>query len=102
MEMTRRELIAAGTAVAAAAVAGAGVSLADAADKAPERVRSADGASILGPRNERLERENPDAVAPPATDAGTLPNLKFSFAAAHERILTGGWARQITVRELPI
>ena len=31
-----------------------------------------------------------------------IPNLKFSFAAARNRLLTGGWAREVTVRELPI
>jgi oxalate decarboxylase len=60
------------------------------------------GASILGPRNPELERANPDAMRPPETDAGTIPNLKFSFAAAHTRVLSGGWAREITVRELPV
>ncbi|MGH2796836.1 MAG: oxalate decarboxylase family bicupin [Solirubrobacterales bacterium] len=59
-------------------------------------------ASILGPRNTELERANPDALLPPETDAGTIPNLKFSFAAAHTRVLSGGWAREITVRELPV
>jgi oxalate decarboxylase len=28
--------------------------------------------------------------------------MKYSFALAHNRLLTGGWARQVTVRELPI
>jgi oxalate decarboxylase len=49
-----------------------------------------------------LEIENPDQLAPPRTDSGTVPNLKFSFAAAHNRLLSGGWAREVTVRELPI
>jgi oxalate decarboxylase len=31
-----------------------------------------------------------------------LPNLRFSFADAHMRLDTGGWARQVTVRELGI
>jgi oxalate decarboxylase len=53
-------------------------------------------------RNEPLDRENPDLLAPPSTDAGELPNLKFSFAAAHTRISSGGWARQVTVHELPV
>src|SRR2546429_8146232 len=57
---------------------------------------------IRGPRNIPLERENPDQVAAPATDRGTVPNLKFSFAAAHNRLATGGWAREVTVRELPV
>lgn len=60
------------------------------------------GATILGPHNVALQEQNPDAVAPPYTDAGTIPNLKFSFATAHNRLLTGGWAREVTTRELPI
>src|SRR5581483_9743058 len=36
------------------------------------------------------------------TDHGTVPNLKFSFATAHTRIEPGGWAREVTARELPI
>ena len=71
-------------------------------DDAPQPIRGDLGATILGPRNVPLERENPDLVASPDTDAGTIPNLKFSFAAAHNRLLSGGWAREVTVRELPI
>ena len=60
------------------------------------------GASIMGPRNEPLERQNPDLLSSPYTDAGTIPNLKFPFAAARSRLATGGWAREVTARELPI
>jgi oxalate decarboxylase len=60
------------------------------------------GATILGPRNTALELQNPDGMIAPETDAGTVPNLKFSYAAAHNRVLSGGWAREITTRELPI
>ncbi|MGH7922665.1 MAG: cupin domain-containing protein, partial [Candidatus Dormibacteraceae bacterium] len=49
-----------------------------------------------------VERQNPDGIAAPETDSGTVPNLKFSFAAAHNRILSGGWAREVTARELPV
>lgn len=65
-------------------------------------IRGDRGASILGPRNIPLESENPDLLASPYTDAGTIPNLKFSFAAARNRLLTGGWAREVTARELPV
>ena len=65
-------------------------------------IRGDRGASILGPRNIPLESENPDLLASPYTDAGTIPNLKFSFAAARNRLLTGGWAREVTTRELPV
>ena len=67
-----------------------------------EPIRGSSGASILGPRNEPLERENPDILRSPETDAGTIPNLKFSFSAARNRLAPGGWAREVTIRELPI
>ena len=51
----------------------------------PRPIRGDRGASILGPRNVPLERENPDLLASPYTDSGTIPNLKFSFAAARNR-----------------
>src|SRR6516225_10075132 len=71
-------------------------------DADPQPVRNDLGASILGPRNVPLELQNPDQLASPYTDSGTIPNLKFSFAAARNRLLTGGWAREVTVRELPV
>jgi oxalate decarboxylase len=68
----------------------------------PQPVRDGVGATIMGPHNVPLERENPHLLASPDTDAGTIPNLKFSFSAAHNRLLSGGWSREVTVRELPI
>jgi oxalate decarboxylase len=68
----------------------------------PEPIAGNRGASILGPRNLPVEAENPSLLASPQTDSGTVPNLKFPFAAARNRILTGGWAREVTVRELPV
>lgn len=58
--------------------------------------------NILGPQNEALAHQNPDRLNPPVTDAGTLPNLKWSFTDSHMRIEDGGWARQTTIRELHI
>jgi oxalate decarboxylase len=65
---------------------------------------SSDGTGGVVPsaRNAPLERQNPDGMVAPPTDAGTVPNLKFSYAAAHNRVLSGGWAREITTRELPV
>jgi oxalate decarboxylase len=68
----------------------------------PQPIRGDRGASILGPRNVPMERENPDLLRSPSTDAGTIPNLKFSFAAARNRITPGGWGREVTARELPV
>jgi len=71
-------------------------------DNLPEPIRGDRGGTILGPRNVAIERENPDLLASPSTDAGTIPNLKFSFAAARNRMAPGGWAREVTARELPV
>jgi oxalate decarboxylase len=71
-------------------------------DSLPEPIRGADGATILGARNVPLEHQNPDMLAGPRTDSGTVPNLKYSFDSAHNRLLPGGWAREVTVRELPV
>src|ERR687896_1638754 len=68
----------------------------------PHPIRGDDGAPIMGPRNPSLQYENPDILVPPETDSGTIPNLKYSFDAAHNRLLSGGWAREVTARELPI
>ncbi len=67
----------------------------------PEPVRDGLGATIMGPRNVELERQNPNLLASPDTDAGTIPNLKFSFSDARNRLLSGGWSREVTARELP-
>jgi len=75
---------------------------ASAHDGLPEPIQGDLGASILGPHNVPLERENPDLLASPQTDAGTLPNLKFSYAVARNRLTEGGWSREVTVRELPV
>src|SRR5690242_11979665 len=69
---------------------------------APQPEEGDRGGTIAGPRNLPLEQENPDLLVPPSTDSGTLANLRFSFADAHMRLQPGGWAREVTVRELPI
>jgi oxalate decarboxylase len=69
---------------------------------APQPVIDGRGATILGPRNVPVEVENPDVLIAPDTDAGTVPNLKWPFALSHNRVLSGGWARETTTRELAI
>src|SRR6201997_5562066 len=73
-----------------------------ASDGLPEPIRGDLGTIIQGPHNVPVERENPDQLASPYTDNGTIPNLKFSYATARNRLVTGGWAREVTVRELPV
>jgi oxalate decarboxylase len=58
----------------------------DELNQVPQPIRGDLGASILGPHNVPVERENPDLLASPSTDNGTIPNLKFSFANARNRL----------------
>jgi oxalate decarboxylase len=60
------------------------------------------GALDLGPRDVMRDLENPDMLIPPDTDAGLIPNLKFSFSDAHMTLNHGSWSREVTIRELPI
>src|SRR6266446_547983 len=71
-------------------------------DPIPQPGRPGRGGTDPGPRNLMRDRQNPDILVPPATDHGTLPNLRFSFADAHMRLESGGWTRQVTARELGI
>jgi oxalate decarboxylase len=60
------------------------------------------GATDFGPRDVMRDMENPDLLVPPVTDAGLIPNLKFSFSDTHMQLNHGGWSREVTIRELPI
>jgi oxalate decarboxylase len=55
-----------------------------------------------GPKNEALGTQFPSSEMPPSTDSGDVPNFWFPFAQASKRMQDGGWARQVTVKELPI
>jgi oxalate decarboxylase len=96
--ISRRNMLAA---TAAGGVLSA-VTLAQAAETMPEPRRPGQGGSNPGPKNPVRASQNPDMLSPPATDHGTLPNLRFSFDDSHMRLESGGWTRQVTVRELGI
>ncbi|MCJ2035651.1 oxalate decarboxylase family bicupin [Methylobacterium sp. J-068] len=97
-DLSRRSLL------AATATGGSLLTLAGAQGQptAQAPIRGKDGATILGPRNPAREAEDPFTLRPPRTDHGTMPNLKWSFADSHMRLEEGGWARQTTIRELPV
>ena len=97
--VSRRTLLAAG---AAGGLLTAASAAAQSGDAVPQPQRPGHGGTDPGPRNLMRDRQNPDILVPPSTDHGTLPNLRFSFADAHMRLETGGWTRQVTVRELGI
>jgi oxalate decarboxylase len=89
--------VAAGGLVTAAAAAGA-----QPGETVPQPRRPGRGGTDPGPRNLARDLQNPDLISPPPTDHGTLPNLRYSFNDSHTRLESGGWARQVTVRELGI
>src|SRR6266852_2605826 len=99
-DVTRRTLLAAtaaGGIFTVATAAGAQTN-----ESVPQPQRPGHGGTDPGPRNLARDRQNPDLLVPPSTDHGTLPNLRFSFSDSHVRLESGGWTRQITVRELGI
>ncbi|SES12386.1 oxalate decarboxylase [Psychrobacillus sp. OK032] len=75
----------------------------DILDNIPQPIRNnGAGGYDTGPRDTMRDLENPDLLVPPITDAGLLPNMKFSFSDTSMTLNFGGWSRVITVRELPI
>ena len=56
----------------------------------------------VGPNNTVNDGLNPDSVWAPETDNGTMLPFKYSFDLSHKEIDSGGWTRQVTVRDLPI
>jgi len=70
-------------------------------NRKPLREPDGKGWEDHGPHNSSRDKQNPDILVPPPTDYGTIPNLRFSFSDAHQRLEEGGWAREITNRELP-
>lgn len=100
--LTRRRFLGKTSAALAAAAA---LPLAPAAqqnrDTSPDTHR---GANVTqpGPRNSALDASEPDSVFPPATDSGGQPPFKYPFSSSHKRIESGGWTRQVTVRDLPV
>lgn len=99
MNSTSRREVLGSLALGATVLAGAQGARAAGVD--PSR-KAGIGGTDPGPIDPMREGENPDIVNPPATDHGTLPNLRFSYADSHVRQESGGWTRQITERELGV
>jgi oxalate decarboxylase len=98
-EISRRDVLS--TAAAAGAVLTASTAQSVAQPLEPMRAPGVGGTDPV-PGDVVREGQNPDMLNPPATDSGTLPNLRFSFADAHMRQSSGGWTRQVTARELGV
>lgn len=55
-----------------------------------------------GYNNTANDALNPDSVWAPESDNGTMLPFKYSFDQSHKEIDTGGWTRQVTVRDLAV
>ncbi len=54
------------------------------------------------PKNPVLQGQNPDSFFSPPTDSGDVKPFKYSFELGRNKIAEAGWARQVTVHDLPI
>jgi oxalate decarboxylase len=63
---------------------------------------SPESASDPGPKNPTSSMMAPSSELSPSTDRGDVQNFWFPFSRAHKRLQEGGWARQVTIKDLPI
>ncbi|MEJ7659077.1 MAG: cupin domain-containing protein [Hymenobacter sp.] len=68
-------------------------------DNGIEPIRGDEAAPSWGRATPR-EQQSQDPLRSQLTDQGSLPNMRFSFADAHNRLSVGGWSRQVTNREM--
>jgi hypothetical protein len=61
----------------------------------PQPIDGKMGATIIGPTNPTREAENPDTLAPPRVDHGTMANLRWSCIS--ERKALGIWKQMKTI-----
>jgi oxalate decarboxylase len=97
---TRRKFL--GSAVGVGATALTSKAVAQSAQEVEKAENDTSGANPLGPDNPALREENRDSVSPPPTDHGNVEPFKYPFTFSHKRTQEGGWARQVTVQDLPI
>jgi oxalate decarboxylase len=101
--LTRRKFIEVGSAAIASASTLAGASAAAQSGQEVEKAEhDASSTNPIGPQNPPLHNENPDSVLPPKTDHANVQPFKYPFSFSHKRVQEGGWARQVTVQDMPV
>jgi len=71
-------------------------------DETVEAINGQLGATVIAPDDTELDQQNPDSLAPPSTDSGLIAAAKWPFSLSHNRLQTGGWARQENINVMPI
>src|ERR1700743_3489896 len=105
-EMSRRKILAVGTALGTAtattALAGTFGNPDEPAQGIEKPHTQPRGAVDRGPQTQALSSQFPNAFTPPATDVGGMPQFWASFNNAPRRVQEGGWARQVTQADFQI
>lgn len=71
--------------------------------KNPQPIRGSKGGTDAGPRNQAYDVLNPDKLAPPGTDHGSVSNAQWPMGLSHAKLGLGhaGWSRQQNVDNIP-
>lgn len=69
----------------------------------PQPIRGSKGGTDPGPRTEGYDRLNPDRLAPPGTDHGSIPDAQWPLGLSHVKMGLGsaGWSRQQNTGQIP-
>jgi oxalate decarboxylase family bicupin protein len=69
----------------------------------PQPIRGSKGGDDPGPRTEQYDVLNPDALAPPTTDHGSVDNAQWPLGLSHVKLGLGraGWSRQQNEDQIP-
>lgn len=70
----------------------------------PQPIRGNKGGLDPGPRTTEYDVLNPDKLAPPGTDHGSVPNAEWPLGLSHTKMGLGraGWSRQQNVDNIPV
>jgi hypothetical protein len=69
----------------------------------PQPIRGTKGGTDPGPRTEEYAILNPDKLAPPGTDHGTVANAQWPLGLSHAKLglSRAGWSRQQNIDNIP-
>lgn len=70
----------------------------------PQPIRGSKGGTDPGPRTSPYDILNPDKLAPPGTDHGSVSNAQWPMGLSHAKLGLdhGGWSRQQNVDNIPV
>lgn len=68
----------------------------------PQPARYDLGSDFTINENTAMDRMSPDTIAPPTVDFGSIENPRWHMSDSYNRLAIGGFARQQTVKDLPI